>query len=248
MEDLSVAVLIPCAGSSSRLGLGVKKEYINITPEQGDTVLYRTLVPFFLASGCPVPGKNPDEGYLFRLVSVVVVVPREDSGNPFDSISKFTKEEQKKISFCPGGQTRQESVFKGLEFLEKTGPDIVLIHDGARPYVTKELILRVAGGVVLFGACAPGIQVVDTIKEVDCRGMVSRHLKRDGLRAVQTPQGFIYKDILKAHRIGVSGGFFSTDDTEVYGLLGKSTFLCEGDINNTKITYSGDLENLRKRF
>lgn len=245
MEELSVAVLVPCAGSSSRLGLGLKKEYINVTPEQGDTVLYRALVPFFLASGnvlrCP-RGKDS----VFTLVSVVVVIPPE-TDIPREAVSKFSGSEKEKISFCPGGGTRQKSVLNGLKQLGGVMPDIVLIHDGARPFVSKDLVIRVTEGVVLYGACAPCTRVTDTVKEIDSEGFISGNLNRENLRAVQTPQGFIYKDIYEAHLLAERQGIFTTDDTGLLELLGKKTFLCTGDPENIKITYPGDLEKLKKR-
>lgn len=243
MKELSVAVLVPCAGSSRRLGMGLKKEYINVTPEQGDTVLYRALVPFFLASGnvlCCPGGK----ARVFTLVSVVVVVPPE-TGIPREVISKFTDMEMEKISFCSGGETRQRSVLNGLKHLGSVMPDVVLIHDGARPFVSKDLIIRVAEGVVLHGACAPCTKVTDTVKAVGTDGFVSKHLKRDFLRSVQTPQGFLYKDIYEAHVRGARQRVVATDDTELLELLGKKTFLCEGEPENIKITYPGDLDKLK---
>lgn len=246
MKELSVAVLVPCAGSSSRLGLGLKKEYINVTPEQGDTVLYRALVPFFLASGCIIRCPR-GEDKIFALVSVVVVIPPE-TGIPLDAVSKFSERERDKISFCAGGETRQKSVLNGLKYLCGVMPDVVLIHDGARPFVSKDLVIRVTENVVLYGACAPCTKVTDTVKAVGTDGFVSEHLKRDFLRAVQTPQGFLYKDIYEAHVKGDRQGFVATDDTELLELLGKKTFLCEGELGNTKITYPGDLDKLRERI
>lgn len=243
MKELSVAVLVPCAGSSSRLGLGLKKEYINVTPEQGDTVLYRALVPFFLASGnvlcCP-----GEKDRVFTLVSVVVVIPPE-AGIPGEAVSKFSVREREMISFCPGGETRQKSVLNGLRHLGAVMPDVVLIHDGARPFVSKDLVIRVTEGVVLHGACAPCTKVTDTVKAVGADGFVSEHLKRDFLRAVQTPQGFLYKDIYEAHVRGDRQGVVATDDTELLELLGKKTFLCEGEPENIKITYPRDLDKLK---
>ena len=92
------------------------------------------------------------------------------------------------LLFVEGGESRQASVYKALQVLSKLGePEIVLIHDGARPFVTEDIILQVVAATQEQGAAACGIPPVDTQKEVDSQGFIVRHLQRDSLVAIQTP-------------------------------------------------------------
>lgn len=155
-----------------------------------------------------------------------------------------------------GGQSRQESVFKALQALEQpsvapTGstrnklppPDLVLIHDGARPFVSHKEIQEVVAATINHGAAACGIPPVDTQKEMNQQGFILRHLDRSKLVAIQTPQGFAFKPLLEAHRKAVSAGFNTTDDTAIWGEYVGPVKITPGSVNNKKITFPSDLEN-----
>lgn len=132
-----------------------------------------------------------------------------------------------------GGATRQESVRLALESLADNPPDVVLIHDAARPFVSAELIERVMAALEHHVAVIPAIPVTDTIRHV-----VGHTLNRDELRAAQTPQGFHYSAILAAHR--ASAGTALTDDAAVMEAFGHNVFLVEGDAQNRKLTTPAD--------
>lgn len=148
-----------------------------------------------------------------------------------------------KPEFVVGGADRSESVFRALEYLAgKNEPDVVLVHDAARPFVSPALIRRVLYLCAENGAAAPAVPPVDTCKETDETGCrITRHLQRSRLAAVQTPQGFRFKSFFEAHKKARTDGKTYTDDTEIWGVYAGDVFLCEGERSNMKITYKEDL-------
>jgi 2-C-methyl-D-erythritol 4-phosphate cytidylyltransferase/2-C-methyl-D-erythritol 2,4-cyclodiphosphate synthase len=150
------------------------------------------------------------------------------------------------LIFVKGGDTRQESVLNALEFLADKAADdsIVLVHDGARPYISDDIIERVLGAVREHGAAAPCIPPVDTLKQVDplaATQTISAHFDRSGLKAVQTPQGFQFAPFLDAHRKAACDGKSYTDDTEIWGRYVTPVLAVEGSVGNIKLTYPGDI-------
>lgn len=144
-----------------------------------------------------------------------------------------------------GGDARQDSVRAGLEALADDAPDVVLIHDAARPFVSDALINRVVDKAGQEGAAIPVIAVRDTVKQV-VGGMVSATLDRASLVAVQTPQGFDYKAIFEAHQ--KAKGKALTDDAAVAEAAGGRVFTVEGDAANRKITTMDDLNETEIRI
>jgi 2-C-methyl-D-erythritol 4-phosphate cytidylyltransferase len=148
-----------------------------------------------------------------------------------------------------GGATRQESVRRGLEAMlagmsasiDPEVPTVVLIHDGARPFVTAETIDRCIDGALLHGACAAAVPVKDTIKVVDASMRVLSTPDRASLWAVQTPQAFLLPVLLRALRNAAETGFVGTDDTSLAEAAGIPVMLVEGDYANIKITTPEDL-------
>lgn len=139
-----------------------------------------------------------------------------------------------------GGTTRQESVYNGLCAVSD-GSDVVLIHDGARPFIDDDLIARCISGVVDFDACAAAVPVKDTIKRVDCSGFVMETPNREELWAVQTPQAFRFGLVMKAHRQALKDGFTGTDDAMLVERLGVPLKLVQGSYSNFKITTPEDI-------
>jgi 2-C-methyl-D-erythritol 4-phosphate cytidylyltransferase / 2-C-methyl-D-erythritol 2,4-cyclodiphosphate synthase len=139
-----------------------------------------------------------------------------------------------------GGFERQDSVKNGLVMLTKED-SVVLIHDAARPLVTKEIIERVIAAVSKYGTGVAAVTVKDTIKQVDLENKVISTLDRAQLRAVQTPQGFIKNILLKAHKKAEEQGLFATDDAALVEALGETVQLTEGSYDNLKITTPEDM-------
>ena len=137
-----------------------------------------------------------------------------------------------------GGATRDASVMNALLALEGRGVAHVLIHDGARPLVSAEVIDRVRGALDASPAAAPALAVTDALW-TGTQGLVSGTRDRTGLYRAQTPQGFHYDAILAAHRAHPGG---AADDVEVARAAGLAVTIVEGDENNLKLTFPGDFD------
>ncbi|GMO41516.1 MAG: bifunctional 2-C-methyl-D-erythritol 4-phosphate cytidylyltransferase/2-C-methyl-D-erythritol 2,4-cyclodiphosphate synthase [Treponemataceae bacterium] len=234
--------VITAAGSSSRMG-GGKKEFMETAP--GETALSRSLRVFLR----------------FNPARLVVTLPSEN----FDAYKQLAAQPVSnsgaKIDFVSGGTSRRESVFNALEFLDSSEPDsikesaVVLIHDGARPWIDEALVRRVMDAARQYGAACPMIPPVDTLMEKDADGFAARHLDRASLAAAQTPQGFWFMPFLAAHkaaseflrRQGTQVKAY-TDDTEIWDEFAapkytppRMTKLTEGSPQNIKITYPKDI-------
>ena len=170
---------------------------------------------------------------------LVVVIGRDSrSGEAVRGLAKLA-------GTASGGATRQQSVRSGLEALARDPPELVLIHDGVRPFVRPDLVDRVIAALDETPAAAPACAVTDTLKR--CRdGRVEETVPRDGLFAVQTPQGFRYADILAAHR--AAGRDDLTDDLAVAELAGLDVSIVPGDKDNTKLTTNEDFAEAERRL
>ena len=139
-----------------------------------------------------------------------------------------------------GGVRRQDSVRNGLREVDPAS-DVVLIHDAARPFVTPDLIRRVIRGAVKHGGAVPGVPVRDTLKRLGPKGLVRATLDRNGLWAVQTPQGF-RKGVLEAAYAAGHGRKDATDDAQVVERAGGRIAIVDGNPENFKITSKIDME------
>lgn len=238
----SVSIILTAAGSSTRMGGSIKKEFI---PFNSGTVLSSSIKTFLIAS------KNN-----FDISNFVITIPQDCIASAKEAVTcdkEIPDSFVQDIHFITGGSTRQESVYNGLKYIKDNSPEnikkIVLIHDGARPFVTQKIILDVLNSANDFGASVPGITPTDTQKEIDENGFVIRHLIRKNLTAVQTPQGFDFEKLFIAHEKCMDINFKTkrefTDDTEIWGEFYGNVKVVPGDINNIKITYPSDLEKLR---
>ena len=143
-----------------------------------------------------------------------------------------------------GGRLRQDSVKNGLEAIEPPC-DIVIIHDGARPFVSPAFIEKGIFLMEMYDAIIPALPVKDTIKVVSKEGFVTKTLERDLLWAVQTPQTFKYETILKAYREGMAKKLYGYDDATFLEHMGKRVKVIEGSPYNIKITTPEDLHIAR---
>jgi 2-C-methyl-D-erythritol 4-phosphate cytidylyltransferase/2-C-methyl-D-erythritol 2,4-cyclodiphosphate synthase len=140
-----------------------------------------------------------------------------------------------------GGATRQASVRAGLEALAAQKPDIVLIHDAARPFASASLVSRAIAAAAKSGAAIPALPVTDTVKTVDAAGLVDKTLDRASLRLVQTPQAFAYPALLEAHRRAQKQGREDfTDDAALAEWAGLKVSVFPGEAGNIKITDEAD--------
>ncbi len=140
-----------------------------------------------------------------------------------------------------GGATRQASVFAGLKALKPLNPDLVLIHDAARPFVDAGTIERVVDAIGENCGALPTVPVADTLKQVE-QGFVKNTIDRAQLYGAQTPQGFLYSEILQAHTLAVNSGRSDfTDDTALVEWAGMKICVVEGSSTNQKLTTNEDL-------
>lgn len=239
MDSSKIALIIVAAGASTRMGGGTKKEYL---PLKSGTVLSEVVRSFLRA---------------FPFASVTVVIPADGKNEAEQALfadrgikTLLEKNKIPRVNFVEGGETRQRSVCNALLFLEQSKelkPDYVLIHDGARPFVSENLIQSAVSYAKEYGACVPGIPPVDTQKETDGESFISKHLLRKNLRAVQTPQGFLFSTILEAHKKARGDESEYTDDSEIYdAYTHKKTFVFPGELENKKITYRDDIAQKNK--
>lgn len=222
----TVAALIVAAGRGSRFGGDLPKQY---APLAGGTVLGRTLAAF---AGHP------------RISAVLTVIHPDDGALHAASASGLSG----LLAPVRGGATRQASVLAGLEALSAHGPEIVLIHDAARPFVSMPLIDRAITAAVAHGAAVPGAPVTDTIVGVT-GALITSTPDRAALRAVQTPQAFRFDLILAAHRAAAAAGLHDfTDDGSVARHAGHAVHVFEGETGNVKITTQDDLARAAARL
>ncbi len=213
-----VPVIVVAAGNFTRMK-GINKQLTEIS---GVPVIIRTLLSLE-SSECIsdiILAVRADDVFTMQLLT-------EKYG-----ISKLT-------DIVCGGKSRQESVLKGLARVS-ADKDKALIHDGARPLVSRRIIKNVVSGLEKYSAVTCAVPVVDTVKRVDERGAVVNTLDRTNLVAVQTPQGVNLKDYRQAvEKIGDVSKF--TDDTSIMESAGYSVLTVEGDRSNIKITTKGDI-------
>lgn len=234
-SSASLALILTAAGSSTRMGLGKKKEYL---PLDGGSVL-STAARAFLETAV----------FSHIVITVPVNGAEEAKKNLFldSEIKKLLQDTE--LHFIEGSDTRQKSIYNALSFLNKIIPDkcIVLIHDAARPFVTKQIIKDTIAATEKYGAAVPVIDVVDTQKEIASDGTIERHLVRKFIKGVQTPQGFFLNEITRCHEKALKIEKEFTDDTEIFDAFpeitgGKKVFTVKGDLCNKKITYASDIE------
>ena len=163
-----------------------------------------------------------------------------------DDIDRIEKETEplffgKKIEITIGGATRQDSVANGMQKLEELGGcEIVLVHDAARPFVSKELITNIIGGVIEFGTALAAIPAVDTLKLSE-DGFSSATIPRTNLWRAQTPQGARFELLKQALEFARTNNHSATDEAELLERIGIKPLLVMGDERNVKITYESDL-------
>lgn len=224
---MRIAALIVAAGRGSRAGGDVPKQYVRIG---GETVLQRAIDAF---AGHPA-------------ITLVQAVIHADDGALYAASLDRTPQKLMKPVF--GGATRQASVRAGLEALAATGPDLVLIHDAARPFVAECLINRVVAALDQHAGAVPALAVADTLKRAGAGQTIAGTVDRARLWRAQTPQGFRFARILDAHRAAAVEGFDDfTDDAAIGEWAGFPVVLVEGDAQNVKITTAADVADARAR-
>ena len=170
--------------------------------------------------------------------SIVIVVDRDDVD--YCQVEIIDKGRfSKPIGIIPGGEERQDSVRHGLESV--TEADVVVIHDGVRPFVSEEVIEGSIHEALQHGGAVVAVPVKDTVKVSGQEGKILKTLPREALWIAQTPQTFLYPLIMEAHYSAQRDGYLGTDDAVLLERLGKEVRIVPGSYDNIKITTPEDL-------
>ncbi|MEA2684763.1 MAG: 2-C-methyl-D-erythritol 4-phosphate cytidylyltransferase [Chloroflexota bacterium] len=171
--------------------------------------------------------------------SILVVV----SEHNLEPIARVVEETASALSveLVLGGARRQDSVGRAVDHLARNPPEMVLVHDGARPLVPAELVRAVLEAAREHGAATAGLPLKNACKEVDDDGFVRRSLERSSLVSVQTPQAFRFEVLARAHREGRAQGAAVDDDAELVERIGAPVKVVPGDYLNIKITTPDDV-------
>ncbi|GAE89560.1 2-C-methyl-D-erythritol 4-phosphate cytidylyltransferase [Acetivibrio straminisolvens] len=220
-RKISVSAVVVAAGKGTRMNMDINKQYIKVG---GIPVLARTLKVF---EDCPL------------IDEVVLVVNNNDMFYCKENVVEAYGLKKVKM-LVAGGAQRQDSVYNGLLQVNSES-DIIIIHDGARPFINEEIIENCIEAAKEYGASTAAVHVKDTIKSADSEGFAKETLERSTLWAIQTPQAFLRDIIMKAHKKASDEGFYGTDDTVLAERMGIRTKLVMGSYNNIKITTREDL-------
>ncbi len=209
-----IAALLVAAGTGSRFGAARPKQYVTIA---GKTVI-RHAAEALLREGC-------------------VLQPVGDAAEIGAALSGLAHR-----AVVAGGATRQDSVRLGLEALADLAPDIVLVHDAARPVIPPGTVADLVAALATHDGAIPAVPVADTLKRGSC-GLIDATVPRDGLYRAQTPQAFRYQTLLDLHR---NAGTGATDDASILEAAGHRVALVSGHDDNIKLTYPDDQARLER--
>lgn len=190
---------------------------------------------FALLKGKPILDRTLETFEEHMKVTEIILVVREDWLR-----EKYLNRYKKLAAVVRGGEKRQDSVMAGFNQLQPDQTDIVLVHDGIRPLVGKDLISRVIEAAEQKGAAIPALSLEDTIKRVEEERVV-KTLDRLTLFKVQTPQGFFYTTLERALRKAKEDSFYGTDEASLVERIGEKVYIVEGDTQNIKITSPEDI-------
>jgi 2-C-methyl-D-erythritol 4-phosphate cytidylyltransferase len=234
---MKVSVIIPAAGLGTRMAVPTKGRKSapskQFTELGGTPILIHTLRRF---------AKSPE-------ITEIVVALRKAEIAPFRARLEREAPEilTKKTVLLEGGESRQQSVANGLAAVSAAArdDDIVLVHDGVRPFVTEEMIHEVIAGASKYGAAIAGVPAVDTVKQVERTAegaLIRATIPRERIVMAQTPQGFRYSVLKKAFDEATADGFVGTDEASLVERSGHPVAVVMGSPRNIKITTPGDLD------
>lgn len=228
----SFALILTAAGSSQRMGTGQKKEFL---PLSDGTVLSTSLKPFL---------KNEHLSHIVITYPDGQLAPLKAALYASAETVQLLEERGLSVLFEAGGASRQLSVYNALCALKKVcSPELVLIHDAARPWVTEEIIQGVVESAAVYGAAVPATPAVDTLAFTnEEKNIITGYADRPHTFCLQTPQGFRFADLLEAHRkAAADNNKTCTDDTTIWAAYCGPVHLSEGSTANKKITFKEDI-------
>jgi 2-C-methyl-D-erythritol 4-phosphate cytidylyltransferase len=218
----TIAAIIVAGGCGKRMGGSVPKQFISL---EGTPILIRALLPF-------EESRN--------ISTLIVVLPKRWHTRGMKLMKKYHI--RKLAAIAPAGKTRQLSVRHGLRKLKELNPDLVIVHDAARPLVSKRLVELVCGIARRCGAASVAIPLHDTIIHVQ-RG---KPVDRDKLLRIQTPQAFDFSALSHAHAQAYAKGRWNyPDDSTLLRAMGSEIIYVPGEATNLKITSKDDIKLAR---
>jgi len=225
-----VFAIIVAAGKGVRMRQTVRKQYL---PLDGKPLIEHTLTAF---DACK------------KIDKVILVIPQADFNGCDQIINRLNL--QKEPVLVAGGTQRQASVYNGLRSIETDAKenDIVIIHDGVRPFVTSAILNACIDGAYQTGACITGIPAFDTLWQIDQNECVKKIIPREMIRMAQTPQSFEYNLLKSAHEKALKEGFTGTDDAALVENRGARVKMINGSRFNIKITTEEDMVLARMFF
>ena len=216
-----VSAIIVAAGKGIRMNDTTRKQYLDLA---GRPILAHSVMAF---DACDLIDK------------IFLVIPKEDIEYCRKNILPVL-ELKNGVDLVFGGEKRQDSVYNGLQAIDKK-TEIVVVHDAVRPFIQPEEIKSCILGAREFGACITGIPASDTIKHVGKSGLIEKTLIRDNIWFAQTPQAFKHELIIRAHETARHDGYIGSDDSLLVERLGIDVKIIKGSKNNIKITVREDL-------
>jgi len=223
-----VSAIIVAAGQGIRMKGTMRKQYLDLS---GRPVLAYSIMTF---DSCSLV----DEIFL--------VIPKEDVEYCQKKILSLL-DLNNQINLVCGGAKRQDSVYNGLQAINKN-TDTVVIHDGVRPFIQLEALKECILSSKKFGACILGTPASDTLKRVDKSDIIETTLSRENIWLAQTPQVFRFDLILKAHETARRDGYVGTDDASLVERLEEDVKIINGGRFNIKITKKEDLAIAKAMF
>jgi 2-C-methyl-D-erythritol 4-phosphate cytidylyltransferase len=217
-----VYAIIPAAGSGTRIGGEIKKQFL---PLKGKPIIVHTIQQFEHCS-------DVDE--------IALAVPESAIAEIENLISRYRLDKVSKV--VVGGAKRQDSVARALSKLVLKDTDIVMVHDGVRPFIETKRISHLIKVCKEFDAAVPAIQPKDTIRRSTAGHFFDQTLDRTALWLIQTPQVFRAKLLVRAFEKAKKDKFYSTDEAALVEQLNKKARIVEGSYDNIKITTPEDLE------
>lgn len=220
-----VSSIILAAGSGKRMGKSINKVFLDL---DGRPVLFYSIRAF---------QEHP-------LVDEIILVMKEEEIETYrEAIMGFGFSKIRAV--VPGGKERMHSVREGIAQVS-AGSELVLIHDGARPFVSNQIIRDAVAFAREYGAACPAVIPKDSIKVASKDSMIAGSLERDTLRAVQTPQAFGTEKFRELMEKALRAGRLYTDDTAIYTDAGLPVYLFPGSYDNLKLTTEDDMAKGRQ--
>lgn len=218
-EVIVIGAVVLAAGSGKRMKAEKNKQYL--------TIAGRTMLSYAIESMAAIAPE------------IIIVAAKGEHANVQQAICEANISNER-CKIVEGGAERKDSVYAGLRAIPESW-EKVLIHDGARPFVPVHILKKIIDNIQENMGVVPILPVVDTIKKIDENGYVCETLPRNTLAAVQTPQGFLAKDIIEAHQAARHLKFEFTDDASIFEHFGKKIYTIQGHTMMRKMTVPEDM-------